>query len=100
MSPERDAVIAISTTSKGWHVSDHASAAPGTGQGKKLRTALLPHLMEQGQINNIPIHATAANAKLAAVYAAELPGLEDVGAGFPRGRKLRTAGEENRPYQG
>ena len=64
MSTQRDAVIAITTTRKGWHVSDHASAAPGTGQGKKLRAALFPHLIEQARNSNIPIHATAANAKL------------------------------------
>ncbi|WP_343320538.1 hypothetical protein AAFM46_16775 (plasmid) [Arthrobacter sp. TMP15] len=90
MSAERDAVIAIGTTRKGWHVSDHASAAPGTGQGKRLRAALLPHLTEHARNNRIAIHATAANAKLAALYAAELPGLEDTGPGFPRGRKLST----------
>ncbi|MDO5753208.1 hypothetical protein [Arthrobacter sp.] len=67
MSAERDAVIAISTTRKGWHVSDHGSAAPGTAQGKNLRTALLPHLTEQARSDNISIHATAANAKLAAL---------------------------------
>lgn len=92
MSAERNAVIAISATRKGWHVSDHASAGPGTGQGKRLRAALLPHLTEYARNNPIAIHATAANAKLAAIYATELPGLKGVGvgAGFPRGRKLRT----------
>lgn len=90
MSAERDAVIAISATRKGWHVSDHASATPGTGQGKKLRAELLPHLADQARTSNITINATAANKNLAALYKAELPGLEDVGPGFPRGRKLRT----------
>lgn len=95
MSTEKDAVLAISVTRKGWHVGNHSSALPGTGQGKKLRLKLFPYVAQEAQSNNIPIYTTAANKKLAASYKEELPALEDTGPGFPRGRKLSTHPPKN-----
>lgn len=89
LSPAHDAVLAIVATAKGWHVEDHVAAWPGTGRGKALRALVLPELRAAADAAGIPIYTTAANERLAAEYSAELPGLVDVGRGFPRGRKMR-----------
>lgn len=88
MSPERDAVLAIVATSKGWKIGDHLSATQGTGRGAALRSILLPELSALADRDQLTIHAAAAHPKLAARYTAELPGLTDVGRAWPRGRKL------------
>ena len=89
LSPERDAVIAVVATREGWHIEDHIAARPGTGQGAALRALVLPRLLDHADAEQITIHTTAANETLAARYAAELPGLRDVGRGRPRGRRMR-----------
>ena len=88
ISPSRDAVLAVVATGRGWHVEDHASARPGTGQGRALRAYVLPELTAAADAAGIPIYTTAANEHLAQQYAEELPGLVDVGRGRPRGRRL------------
>lgn len=88
MASQRDAVLGIRRTCRGWHVTEHSSSRPGTAQGKALRSLLLPHLVRVADGQQITIHVRAANKKLAARYAAELPGLTDVGHGWPRGRKM------------
>lgn len=88
LSREGDAVLAIRTTRTGWKVEDHLSAQPGTGAGAKLRRQLLPALTAAADAAGVPIHATAASTELAARYAHELPGLVNVGRGWPRGRRL------------
>lgn len=88
MSQERDAVLAIVSSADGWHVSDHIAARPGTGRGMALRELLLPELLAAADDAGIYVHATAATKRLATAYKAGLPDLEDVGRGWPRGRKL------------
>lgn len=82
-------MIAIFAGKKGWLVSDHACSQPGTGQGKRLRAQVLPQLIDIAKAQRIPIHATAANRRLAELYRQDLPGMIDAGPGFPRGRKLK-----------
>lgn len=89
MSPERDAVLAVAATGKGWHIEDHATARPGTGRGRALRTVVLPELYEAADGARVAVYATAATAALAANYTAEYPQLVDVGRGYPRGRRMR-----------
>jgi hypothetical protein len=89
MTPQRDAVLAVIATRRGWKVENHATARPGTGQGRALRALVIPALLVVADNHHVPILATAANDNLAAMYAAELPGLVDVGRGVPRGRRLR-----------
>lgn len=89
MSPERDAVLAVVATGKGWHVEDHATARPGTGRGRALRALVLPELCQAADAGRVPIYTTAATAALAAGYASEHPELVDVGRGWPRGRRMR-----------
>jgi hypothetical protein len=72
-----------------WAVGDHTTRHPGAGHGRLLRAALLPTLVAAADEHRVSIETTAATAALAAAYAAELPGLVDVGPGFPRGRRLR-----------
>lgn len=88
LSAERDAVLAVVTTRKGWHVQDHLSARPGRGQGKALRARILPELLYSADELAVRIYATAATAKLAARYINDLPGLVDVGRGVLGGRRL------------
>ena len=89
LSPERDAVLAIVATRRGWSIEDHMSVRPGEKRGKALRALLLPALRAQADAAGVVIYTTAASEKLAKEYAAELPGLVDVGPGMPRGRMLR-----------
>lgn len=89
LSPDRDAVLAIVATRDGWHVEDHLSARPGEKRGKALRALVLPALRAQADAAGVAIYTTAASEKLAKDYAAELPGLVDVGAGRLRGRRMR-----------
>lgn len=88
MSPSRDAVLAVVATGRGWHIEDHASARPGTGQGRALRARVLPELTAAADAGGVPIYTTAANEHLAQQYTEELAGLIDVGRGWPRGRRL------------
>ncbi len=89
MSPARDAVLAVVATATGWHIEDHSSARPGTGQGRALREIVTPALLRAADAEGVVIYTTAANATLAEQYIEELPGLADVGPGWPRGRRLR-----------
>ncbi|MGL5862989.1 MAG: hypothetical protein ACRCY9_17220 [Phycicoccus sp.] len=89
MSPTRDAVLAIVATRKGWHIEDHATARPGTGSGRALRALVFPDLLAAADATGVAVYTTAATARLAVEYAAELPGLVDAGRGYPRGRKMR-----------
>ena len=91
MSPQRDAVLAVVATTKGWHVEDHAAAHPGTGAGRALRALVLPQLGQAADAAQVPIYTTAATAALSAGYTAEHPELVDVGRGYPRGRQMRRA---------
>jgi len=49
----------------------------------------LTELREAADATGIPIYTTAANERLGTECSAELPGLVDVGRGYPRGRKMR-----------
>jgi hypothetical protein len=89
VSPEGDAVLGVTVRSDGWHIADHISARPGSGQGRALRDLVRGPLLAEADRQGVTIHVTAANKKLAARYAQELPGLVDVGQAFPRGRWLR-----------
>lgn len=71
-----------------WRLSDHISARPRTGSGKRLRDSLYRPLMEAADRAGVTIRANAADDRLAQVYSNELPGLVDVGRAWPRGRKL------------
>lgn len=82
-------MLAIAASQHGWAVQDHVAERPGTGQGRALRALVLPELIRAADVAGIPIIATAANKTLAKQYAAELPGLVDVGRGIPRGRKMQ-----------
>jgi hypothetical protein len=72
-----------------WDVRDHSTRRPGAGHGRLLRAALLPTLLAAADEHGVSIETIAATTALAAAYEHELPGLDDAGPGFPRGRKLR-----------
>ena len=91
LSPDREAVLAIRATRWGWLVQDHQSRRPGTGAGRALRAQLMPALVDAADRESVAIYTTAANPRLATLYTAELPGLVDVGRGWPRGRRLHRA---------
>lgn len=85
----RDALLVISSSRHGWHVGDHVSADPGTGAGGALRQVVLPVVLHRADQQRVAVTAVAATSELAAIYCGEVPGLHDVGPGFPRGRRLR-----------
>ena len=95
MSPTKDAVLAVAASRKGWAVQDHVAERPGTGQGRALRALVLPELTKAADAAGMRISATAANKTLAMQYAAELPGLVDVGRGIPRGRKMQRPAQRS-----
>jgi len=89
-SPTGDAVLAVIGHRGRWAIADHLSSAPGTGQGCVLREVLLPVLVAYADHHQLAIITTTAAAPaLAEQYATALPGLRDVGRGFPRGRRMR-----------
>jgi hypothetical protein len=99
LTPERDAVLAVVATRREWMIIDHISARPGTGRGRVLRRLVLPVVVQAADAKGVAIGTTAASVGLAAAYAADVPGLVDVGPGRPRGRRMRreaTAAERER----
>lgn len=89
LSPARDAVMAVGVRRGSWYVDDHASARPGTGQGRALREIVLPALCDAADAAGIAIEATAVTDRLARLYQDEIPGLVDHGPAAIRGRLLR-----------
>lgn len=89
MSPERDAIFGVRAGRGTWQLNNHGCSRPGTGQGQALRALIAPQLIAAADARGVAITATAAVPQLAEIYQAELPGLVDVGPGFPRGRRLR-----------
>ena len=83
-----NAALSIKTTEKGWTVRTHASARPGTGQGRALRSTVLPELLAFASRHQIGVTLTAATAGLAAAYQEQIPNLRDAGPAWPRGRRL------------
>lgn len=88
MTPARTAIIAITATRRGWYISDHESARPGTGQGRALRAAVLPKLVSAADRIGLDIATDAATGGLATIYQQDLPGLVDEGRGRLGGRHL------------
>lgn len=90
MTPERDAVIAlIATRRECWIVLDHICARAGSGHGRDLRRSVFTVAREVADERGVVIETTAASGRLAEIYAADLPGLIDIGPAFPRGRRMR-----------
>jgi len=88
MTPARDARLGITAKADGWHFADHLSSRPGEKKGEALRDLIRGPLLAEADRLGVVIHLTAANDKVAGIYNRELPGLVDVGRGFPRGRRL------------
>lgn len=91
LSPDGDATLSVGAKRGRWVIGDHLSARPGAGCGRALRVLLLPVLGVVADREGVVVEATAANTRLAEVYRADVPGLEVVGRGFPRGVRLRRA---------
>lgn len=88
LDPERRAVLGVTATRAGWRIDNHAARHPGRGDGKMLRARLLPALTAEADRLGVPVVLNAATPVLAARYRAEVPGLEDAGRAFPRGRRM------------
>ena len=89
LDPAGTAVLAITGHRDRWSIGEHASAKPGSKQGRRFRKLLLPTLTAYADAHGITITTNAAVPALATRYAADLPGLLDVGRALPRGRKMR-----------
>lgn len=81
--------VSIKRTRRGWSPTNHVSKRPGSGYGRALRALVVAPVLAQADAERVEIYTTAASKSLADAYAADLPGLVDVGAGFPLGRKMR-----------
>ena len=89
LSVDREAVLAVGVRRDAWFVHAHVAARPGSGQGRALRALVGPALATAADASGTRIEAVAINRAMAERYAAEFPGLVDVGPGFPQGRRLR-----------
>lgn len=89
LSADQTAVLAIVARRNTWMIEDHLSSDPGTGQGQRLRDALLPALLAECDRLNLAVEMSTAVPELSTLYTTALPGLTDVGRAYPRGRKLR-----------
>jgi len=93
VSPDRMAVLTLIARPGGvWEAENHVCARPGHGSAAALRQRVFGHLLPLADVAGIELKATAASARLAAIYCAEVPGLVDVGRAFPRGQRLRRLG--------
>lgn len=83
------AAIAVIASTDGWKIANHLSAHPGSGAGRPLRALVFPVLIIDADRLGIPLIIEAADARLAEVYLAEIPGLRAVGPGTLSGVRLR-----------
>lgn len=81
--------VSIRRGRRGWHPATHVARTIGSGHGAMLRALVVPELLAQADARGIALKATAASKSLALRYAADVPGLVDVGPGRPFGRKMR-----------
>lgn len=77
---EPDAILLVTPRDQGgkppvWTIADHLSRDPGTGQGAELRADVVPLILARADAVNAALELTAANEKLADLYAKEIPGL-------------------------
>lgn len=89
LSNDHTAILAITARPGAWHIDDHVACQVGGRYGFALRSVLVPALIEHADHAGVAITATTATRTLADRYSKDVPGLEDVGRHFPRGRKLR-----------
>lgn len=73
-SEAKDAVVALRARGTAWFLGDHLAATIGLGQGRRLRVLLTAPLIEAANRQGITLMVVAANATLANLYAAQLPG--------------------------
>ena len=88
MSTEKDSVLGVHRTRRGWSIADHTTEKPGSNQGALLRAALIPALTEEADRNQIVVRAIAASRKQAESYMNEIPGMECRGLGSLGGYRL------------
>lgn len=88
-SPQRDAVIGVHRTRRGWFIGDHMTPSPRAGTGAALRSVLIPPLLEVVDGAGVTVRTVATSSRQAADYLAEIPGLIDDGPAPLGGRRLR-----------
>lgn len=88
LSPQRDAVLAVTATRNNWTVEDHLCAHRGRREGQALRQAVVPALLQAADAAHVTVSCSTATPALARRYAAEVPGLTDTGPRLPRGRRM------------
>lgn len=84
-----DAALALSRSRKGWTLHSHMSARPGSGAGQLLREVVMPAVLERADREHVTIYGAAADARLAGIYCAEIPGMRVTGKALLRGVRLR-----------
>lgn len=96
LSTDKTAILAVVASKGTWVIEDHLSCEPGGGHGKRLRDVLVPSLLADGDQRGVAVELATVIPELAALYSQAVPGLDDVGRAWPRGRKLRR---ESHPRQ-
>lgn len=86
-----DAMLVILRAGRSWRISNHCALEPGSGQGEQLRKVLLPSLARYVDYRGITLRLTAGNARLAAKYAHEIPGLIPTTARGTRALNTKSA---------
>lgn len=88
------AALAVLAARDRWTLSDHTSAHPGSGAGRRLRDLVLPTLIAAADRERVALVTEAADPRLAEIYLAEIPGMQVSGPAFVRGFTLRRDPQE------
>lgn len=83
------AVIAVTAGHGTWTLSDHMSAHPGSGAGRRLRALVIPTLIAAADRDRIALTTEAADRRLAEIYLVDIPGMRKIGPAPVRGVRLR-----------
>jgi hypothetical protein len=75
ISAQRDALLGIVATRRGWYVLDHVTQRPGRGRGHALRAVVIPALLPFLDEHQIVLYAAAAGPGIAAAFIDDVPGL-------------------------
>lgn len=76
ISAQRDALLGIVATRRGWHIIDHVTQRAGSGRGHALRALIIPALLPFLDEHQIALYAEAAAPCLSAAFADDVAGLQ------------------------
>lgn len=89
LGPGRRSALAVSGTVEGWNIDGYVCDRPGHKRAVELRELLIPPLIAHVDAEQIVVRTTAANRRLAEMYADVVPGLVVVGRSRWRGWRMQ-----------